>query len=257
MIGPWDRVQAARAQDRPTARDFIDRLLTGFIPLRGDKRFGEDLAVLAGAAYLNGRPLMVAALERGRSFQEKIEHNFGMAQPEGYRKTLRCMQQAEKFHLPLLCLVDTSGAYPGIGAEERGQGEAIAENLITLMGLRTPVVSLLIGEGGSGGALALAVADRVWMLENAWYSVISPEGCASILWKDPARTKEAAESLHLTAQDLYGFQVIERIFPEDDTLFPALKEALEREFLALSQTDINTLLEDRYAKYRKLGAVLT
>ena len=257
IVTPWDRVKAARAADRPTARAFIENMLEGFTPLSGDKRFGEDRAVLAGPATLNGKPLMVVALERGRDFQEKIRQNFGMAQPEGYRKALRLMKQAEKVRMPLLCLVDTSGAYCGIGAEERGQGEAIAENLVTLMGLKTPVISVLIGEGGSGGALALAVADRVFMLENAVYSVISPEGCASILWKDPSKTEEAAENLRLTAEDLKGFDVIESIFRENDTMFRDLQAALEQEFMTLSQLDAETLLNQRYEKYRKLGAVLT
>ena len=257
LSSPWDRVQAARSAGRPTARAFIEAMLTDFTPLCGDRRFGEDSAVLAGPARLHGKPLMVVGLEKGVDTKDKIAHNFGSAQPEGYRKSLRLMKQAEKFRLPLLCLVDTSGAYCGIGAEERGQGQAIAENLTTLMGLQTPVVSVLIGEGGSGGALALAVADRVWMLENAVYSVISPEGCASILWKDPAKTREAAQSLRLTAEDLRGFGVIERIFPEETGLFAQLAGALEETFAELSRLETADLLEARYLKYRKLGAGIT
>ena len=254
LSSPWDRVQAARSAGRPTARAFIEAMLTDFTPLCGDRRFGEDSAVLAGPARLHGKPLMVVGLEKGVDTKDKIAHNFGSAQPEGYRKSLRLMKQAEKFRLPLLCLVDTSGAYCGIGAEERGQGQAIAENLTTLMGLQTPVVSVLIGEGGSGGALALALSDRVWILENAVYSVISPEGCASILWKDSKKVKDAAESLRLTAQDMLELGVVEQVIPEEKEFsltYAKLQEELEAALSQLGQLPVEELLEQRYQRFRK------
>ena len=183
----YERVQKARGKDRPTGVQYIRHLLTDFMELHGDRRFADDGAVVAGLACLRNLPVTVVAIEKGSTTRERVAHNFGAPNPEGYRKALRLMKQAEKFHRPVICFVDTSGAFCGIGAEERGQGQAIAENLMEMMTLKTPVISILIGEGGSGGALGLAVADRVWMLENAIYSVISPEGCASILWKDSAK----------------------------------------------------------------------
>ena len=228
-MNAYDRVQAARAKGRPTAKAYIEALLQGFVELHGDRRYGDDPAVIGGIGYLAGKPVTVLAIEKGVDTQDKVRRNFGSAHPEGYRKALRLMKQAEKFHRPVLCLVDTSGAFCGIGAEERGQGQAIAENLSRLMELAVPVVSVVIGEGGSGGALALAVADQVWMLENAYYSVISPEGAASILWKDAGKAAQAAACLKLTAQDLRELGIIEEIIPETDP-FGWLKEALPRTF---------------------------
>ena len=198
----YERLCAARAKGRPTSRKYIDNIFDSFFELHGDRFFADDLAVRGGIAELNGRPVTVVSMEKGEDTKEKIARNFGSPNPEGYRKALRLMKQAEKFHRPVVCFVDTAGAYCGLGAEERGQASAIAANLMEMMGLKTPILSLLIGEGGSGGALALAVADEVWMMENAVYSVISPEGGASILYKDATQVERAAEELRITAQDL-------------------------------------------------------
>ncbi|MGN1051736.1 MAG: acetyl-CoA carboxylase carboxyl transferase subunit alpha, partial [Acutalibacteraceae bacterium] len=208
----FDKVLAARDANKLTSIDYINNMFSdSFVELHGDRNFADDKAVVGGIGMLNGMPVTVIGLEKGRNTRERMERNFGMAHPEGYRKALRLMKQAEKFHRPVLCFVDTSGAYCGIGAEERGQGHAIATNLMEMMALKTPILSVFIGEGGSGGALALAVADEVWMLEDSVYSVISPEGCASILWKDSTKAPEAAEKLKMTAQDLFDLGVIERV----------------------------------------------
>lgn len=256
-MNAYERVCAARASGRPTAVSYIEALFTDFTPLRGDRRYGDDQAVLCGIARLAGHSVTVIALEKGRDTKEKISHNFGSAHPEGYRKALRQMKLAEKFHRPVICLVDTAGAFCGIGAEERGQGQAIAENLMEMMGLKTPVISILIGEGGSGGALALAVADEVWMLENAVYSVISPEGCASILWKDPGKTQQASQCLKLTAQDLKELGVADRIFDEDKgdftRVYAALGEALTQAVEQYSALPAEELTRRRYHKFRKIG----
>ncbi|MEN6470220.1 MAG: acetyl-CoA carboxylase carboxyltransferase subunit alpha [Clostridiaceae bacterium] len=252
-----DRVKAARAAGRPTGLDFIQNIFEGFFELHGDRRFSDDKAVVAGVASLCGMPVTVIALEKGHSTKEKVSRNFGSAHPEGYRKALRQMKLAEKFSRPIVCFVDTAGAYCGIGAEERGQGQAIAENLTELMGLKTPVVSVLIGEGGSGGALALSVANEVWMLKNAVYSVISPEGCASILWKDASKTDAAAESLKLTAEDLFTLGVVEKVFEEPEGDFSPLYQQLKNELAAalrvLAGMEKQTLAERRYERFRKFG----
>jgi len=253
----WDRVNAARAKGRPTALAFIHNLFTDFVELHGDRRFGDDPAVVCGIARLNGRPVTVIGLEKGADTNDKVRRHFGMAHPEGYRKALRQMKLAEKFHRPVICLVDTSGAYCGIGAEERGQGQAIAENLMEMMTLKTPILSILIGEGGSGGALALAVADEVWMMENAVYSVISPEGCASILWKDAQKTQQAAESLKLAAEDLLNLGVAERIIPENREwaeTYRELREEMADLLQKNSRLPLEELLQKRYEKFRKIGA---
>lgn len=256
-----DKVKAARALGRPTGTDFIENIFEGFFELHGDRRFSDDKAVVAGLANLNGMPITVIALEKGHCTKEKLNRNFGSAHPEGYRKALRQMKLAEKFSRPIVCFVDTAGAYCGIGAEERGQGQAIAENLMELMWLKTPVISVLIGEGGSGGALALAVANEVWMLQNAVYSVISPEGCASILWKDATKTAQAAESLKLTADDLLKFDVIEKVFsePEQDflPLYAQLKEELYTTLQSLMGLDKQILARQRYERFRKFGVEKT
>ncbi len=215
-MSAYDKVMLARSKGRPTGTSYIENIFDSFIELHGDRRFGDDPAIVGGIATLEGVPVTVIAIEKGTDTKERLKRNFGMPSPEGYRKALRLMKQAEKFRRPVVCLVDTSGAYCGLGAEERGQAQAIAENLIELSTLRTPVISILIGEGGSGGALALALADRVWILENAMYSVISPEGCASILWKDAKKVKDAAECLKLTAQDMKELGVVEQIITEED-----------------------------------------
>ena len=255
-MSAFDSVTAARANNRPTAVDYVTRIFgESFIELHGDRRFADDKAVIGGIAELCGKPVTVIGLEKGRNLKERMERNFGSAHPEGYRKALRLMKQAEKFKRPVVCFVDTSGAYCGIGAEERGQGQAIAENLMEMMTLRTPILSIFIGEGGSGGALALAVADEVWMLENAIYSVISPEGCASILWKDSSKTAEASECLKLTAQDLFKLGVIERIIREpktvDSIMFDSLKNLISQTFDKLGALDTEALLNKRYNRFRK------
>lgn len=253
----YEIVRTARGNRRPTGLDFIGGLFTDFFELHGDRRFGDDPAVVGGVAKLCGLPVTVIAIEKGRSVKERMLRSFGAPQPEGYRKALRLMKQAEKFRRPVCCLVDTSGAYCGVGAEERGQGQAIAENLMEMMALRTPVISLLIGEGGSGGALALAVADRVWMLENAVYSVISPEGCASILWKDPKKAPDAAEQLKLTAPAALQGGMIERIIPEEGLgkpeFFDRLRRALAEEFETLRAVPAEDLPEARYRRFRRIG----
>ena len=256
----YERLCAARDQNRPTAIEYIRRMFgESFLELHGDRRYGDDKAVLAGIASLNGMPLTVIALEKGRNVKERVARNFGSAHPEGYRKALRLMKQAEKFQRPVLCLIDTSGAYCGLGAEERGQGQAIAENLMEMMTLRTPVLALLIGEGGSGGALALAVADQVWMMENAVYSVISPEGCASILWKDSSKVADAAECLNMTSHDLYKMNVIEKIIREPKTadsgrLYESLGNLIYETFQEAKKLPVEQLLERRYQRFRKFGA---
>ena len=251
----YERVKAARAKGRPTASDYIENLFTGFLEMHGDKRYADDKAVMAGIAWLEDMPVTVIGLEKGHDTKDKVARNFGSAHPEGDRKALRQMKLAEKFHRPVICFVDTSGAYCGLGAEERGQGQAIAENLMEMMALKTPVVSVLVGEGGSGGALALAVADEVWMLENAVYSVLSPEGAASIIWKDARRTEEASEFLKLTAEDLLHFGVVERVFPEGDQqqLYADLKEQLVSTIARLKSLSEQEMLEARYQKFRRIG----
>lgn len=257
-ISAYERVKIARGGKRPTGADFIDHLFTGFFELHGDRRFADDAAIIGGVAYLDTLPVTVIAIEKGHTARERLQRSFGAPNPEGYRKALRLMQQAEKFHRPVLCFVDTSGAYCGIGAEERGQGQAIAECLTQTAALQTPVLSVLIGEGGSGGALALAAGDRVWMLENAVYSVISPEGCASILWKDAAKAEQAAQQLKLTAGDALQLGVIEKIIPETDLgkpeFYEKLKQALLEELSALSQLPPDALLDARYRRFRQIGA---
>ncbi|MBQ9151863.1 MAG: acetyl-CoA carboxylase carboxyltransferase subunit alpha [Clostridia bacterium] len=254
---PYDRVRIARDVKRPTGQDYIKNIFKNFIELHGDRRFGDDRAIIGGVARLDNTPVTVIAIEKGHSTKESVERNFGAPHPEGYRKALRLMKQAEKFGRPIICFVDTSGAYCGIGAEERGQGQAIAENLMEMSTLCVPVISILIGEGGSGGALALAVADRVWMLQNAVYSVISPEGCASILWKDAAKADVAAESLKLTAEDAKSLGVIERILSEADMgqreYYERIRSLLIEEVAELSREP--ELLQKRYDRFRRIGMV--
>jgi acetyl-CoA carboxylase carboxyl transferase subunit alpha len=213
-LSPWQRCQVARHPDRPHCRDYVEGLITDWVPLAGDRSFADDHAVTGGIGRLGGQPLLVIGHEKGHDTKTRIEHNFGMARPEGYRKAIRLMELAQRFGLPVLTLVDTPGAYPGKGAEERGQAEAIARSTEMCLALEVPIVSVIIGEGGSGGAVAFATANRVLMLEHAIYSVISPEGCASILWKDSERMREAAEALRLTAPDLMALGVIDRVLRE-------------------------------------------
>ena len=256
---PYERVKLARDTERPTGQDYIKNIFKNFIELHGDRRYSDDKAIIGGVGRLDGMPVTVIAIEKGHSAKERVERNFGAPHPEGYRKALRLMKQAEKFGRPIICFVDTSGAYCGIGAEERGQGQAIAENLMEMSTLCVPVISILIGEGGSGGALALAVADRVWMLQNAVYSVISPEGCASILWKDSAKADVAAESLKLTAEDAKSLGVIERILSESDIgskeYYDRIRTLLTDELAELSGDP--DLVGARYDRFRKIGMIDT
>ncbi|MBQ5398057.1 MAG: acetyl-CoA carboxylase carboxyltransferase subunit alpha [Ruminococcus sp.] len=258
-MSAYDKVLAARSTKKLTSMDYIHNLFGDtFIELHGDRGFADDKAVVGGVGMLNEMPVTVIGLEKGRNTFERMERNFGAAHPEGYRKALRLMKQAEKFHRPILCFVDTSGAFCGIAAEERGQGHAIATNLMEMMALKTPVLSIFIGEGGSGGAIALAVADEVWMMENAVYSVISPEGCASILWKDSSKAADAAECLKMTANDLFELGVIERILREpvagEQKMFESLKLLICRTFEKNLSIPVDELAEARYQRFRKIGA---
>lgn len=261
MPKAFDNVKIARKVLRPTTLDYINHIFTDFFELHGDRQFRDDKAVVGGIAYLDDMPVTVLGIQKGKTMEENIERNFGCAHPEGYRKALRLMYQAEKFGRPIICFINTSGAYCGVGAEERGQGEAIARNLMEMIDLKVPIISIVIGEGGSGGALALAVADRVWMLENSVYAVLSPEGFASILWKDSKRAKEAADVMKITANDLLELGVIEKVIKEvpggadKDFGFTAnlLKTKLETEIRLLKEKSTDTLLEERYARFRKFG----
>ncbi len=259
----WQRAQLARHPKRPYTLDYIERLCERFDELHGDRRFGDDAAIVSGFGWIEGNPVMVIGQQKGRDTKQKILRNFGMPKPEGYRKALRLMKLAEKFQRPILCLIDTPGAYPGVDAEERGQAEAIARNLLEMAKLEVPVVAVVIGEGGSGGALALGVADRVLMMENAIYSVISPEGCASILWKDASQAPKAAAALKLTAPHLLELGVIDGIVKEPlggahsnfDAAAAALKDAIIEAFSELSDLSAEQLVEERYQKFARMGSV--
>jgi len=261
QLSPIQRVQVARHPQRPYALDYIKAAFTGFVELKGDRQFRDDPAIIAGWARLEGRSVVVIGQQKGRDTKENLRRNFGMAHPEGYRKALRLMHLAERFHAPVVTLIDTMGAYPGLGAEERGQAEAIARNLEVMASLRTPIVAAIIGEGGSGGALALGVADRVLMLENSVYSVISPEGCAAILWKDASLADRAAESLRLTSHDLLELELIDEIVPEPaggahadpEAAAASLKEALARHITELFNLKSDELVRLRIEKYLKMG----
>ena len=259
FLSAWERVQLSRKMDRPSGSDYIEALFDDFTELHGDRTYGDDKAIIGGIASFHGMPVTVIAQQKGNNTKENIYHNFGMPMPEGYHKALRLMKQAEKFHRPVICFVDTPGAFCGVEAEERGQGEAIARNLMELSGLKTPVLSIVTGEGGSGGALALAAGDQVWMLENSVYSVLSPEGFASILWKDSARAEEAAEVMKLTATDLYQKGIIEEMIPEPEEfhteslwqvtgILDGKIEEFIKEYDKLSE---NELLNRRYERFRK------
>jgi acetyl-CoA carboxylase carboxyl transferase subunit alpha len=259
----WQRAQLARHPKRPYTLDYLERICERFEELHGDRRFGDDAAIVGGMGWIEGNPVMVIGQQKGRDTKQKIIRNFGMPKPEGYRKALRLMKLAEKFQRPILCLIDTPGAYPGVDAEERGQAEAIARNLLEMAKLEVPVVAVVIGEGGSGGALALGVADRVLMMENAIYSVISPEGCASILWKDATQAPKAAAALKLTAPHLLELGIIDSIIKEPlggahsdfDAAAVALKEAVIEAFSELSELSAEALVEERYQKFARMGSV--
>jgi acetyl-CoA carboxylase carboxyl transferase subunit alpha len=260
-LTPWQKSQISRHPNRPYTLDYIEAMFTDFSEMHGDRAFADDPAIVGGMARLDGVPVVVIGHQKGRTTKEKILRNFGMPNPEGYRKALRLMKFAEKFNRPLVTFIDTPGAYPGIGAEERGQGESIARNLYVMSALKTPIVSVVIGEGGSGGALALGVADRVLMLEHATYSVISPEGCAAILWNNGAKANEAAELLKITAQDLFQMKVIDEMIEEPiggahrDPRRAAelLKEAVIRNLSETRSLPATDLTGARYEKFRKLG----
>lgn len=260
-LSPWRKCQVARHPDRPHCRDYIEALFTEFTPLAGDRVFGEDPSVMGGLARLDGRPVMVIGHEKGNDTKSRLVHNFGMARPEGYRKAVRLMDMADRFGLPVITLVDTPGAFPGKGAEERGQAEAIARSTAKCISIGVPMVSVIIGEGGSGGAVGLASANRVAMLEHSIYSVISPEGCASILWKDAEKMREAAEALRLTAQDLLKLGVADLIVPEPvggahrdrDATIAAVNKAIGAMLGELEKKDRATLVKERRQKYLSVG----
>ena len=261
-LTPWQRVQIARHYgERPFMLDYVENTFDDFMELHGDRLVGDDNAMPAGFAQINGQKCVVLGHQKGRNTKENLKRNFGSAHPEGYRKAMRIMHLAEKFKLPVIALIDTPGAFPGIGAEERNIAEAIARNLREMALLKTPIISVVIGEGGSGGALGIGVADRVLMLENAYYSVISPEGCAAILWKNGKRAPEAAEALKITASDLKGMGIIDTLIPEPEggahvdplSMSLTLKEVLVKELQAVRGLSINELLERRYQKFRNLG----
>ena len=256
----WQRVELSRRKDRPVGSDYIDALFTDFVEFHGDRYFADDKAIIGGVAKFHGMPVTVIAQAKGRNTKENIERNFGMPKPEGYRKALRLMKQAEKFARPVICLVDTPGAFCGLEAEERGQGEAIARNIYEMSGLKVPVVSIIIGEGGSGGALAMATADEVWMLENSIYSILSPEGFASILWKDSSKAKEAAEVMKLTAENLKAQGIVERVFAEPETytvqnmdsVIMQINEAIEEFLMRYGSLSEQELIRHRYERFRNM-----
>ena len=256
----WQRVELSRRKYRPVGSDYIDALFTDFVEFHGDRYFADDKAIIGGVARFHGMPVTVIAQAKGRNTKENIERNFGMPEPEGYRKALRLMKQAEKFARPVICLVDTPGAFCGLEAEERGQGEAIARNIYEMSGLKVPVVSIIIGEGGSGGALAMATADEVWMLENSIYSILSPEGFASILWKDSSKAKEAAEVMKLTAENLKAQGIVERVFAEPETytvqnmdsVIMQINEAIEEFLMRYGSMSEQELIRHRYDRFRNM-----
>jgi acetyl-CoA carboxylase carboxyl transferase subunit alpha len=257
----WERVQLARHPKRPHTSDYISRVFTGFSELHGDRFFGDDAAVMGGFAFLDARPVMVIGQEKGRDTKQKLQRNFGMPKPEGYRKAMRLMRLAEKFSRPIVTFLDTVGAYPGIDAEERGQAEAIANNLREMSRLGVPVITIVIGEGGSGGALGLGIANRVYMLENAYYSVISPESCAAIIYRDSGRAAEAAQALRLTAQDLERLELIDGLISEPEEgahtdpnrAAELVKETIQKALAELTPLSSQDLIDDRYNKFRRMG----
>ena len=248
-------LKEARDQGRLTALDFAQGIFDDFIELHGDRNFRDDGAIIGGIGRLNGQAVTVVGIQKGRNLQDNLSRNFGQPHPEGYRKALRLMKQAEKFGRPVVTFINTAGAYPGVGAEERGQGEAIARNLMEMSDLKVPIIAIIIGEGGSGGALALAVADKVWMLENTIYSILSPEGFATILWKDGSRSEEAAELMKITSGELLNMGIVDKVIPErgyfTSEIIEAIKTAIVDELAELSQVSTEDLLEARYQRFRK------
>ncbi len=261
-LSPWQKAQIARHPERPHCLDYINALITDFVPLAGDRRFADDAAMVGGVGFFEGTPVVVIGQEKGNDLDSRIKYNFGMAKPEGYRKAQRLMDMAQNFKLPILSFVDTAGAYPGVDAEARGQAEAIAASIEKCLQVKTPIIATVIGEGGSGGAIAIATADKVLMLEHAIYSVISPEGCASILWRSADKTKEATEALRLTAQDLKTFEIIDEIVPEPlggahrdhEQAFDNLRAVLKKQLQELIAQDYEKLKKARTEKFMKIGA---
>lgn len=262
-LSPWDRVQVARHQMRPTTLDYIEHIFTDFIEFYGDRFYGDDAAIVSGVAFYNDQPVTVIGHQRGKATKENIRRNFGMPHPEGYRKAIRHMKQAEKFNRPIICFIDTKGAYPGKAAEERGQSHAIAYNLMEMGGLTVPIICIVIGEGGSGGALALGVGDHLYMLENSTYSVISPEGAAALLWKDASKAQHAAETMKITAPDLAEFNIIDGIIAEPKggahrdikAQAEAIDKHIDKSLKQLIDLPVEELLENRWEKYKKIGDI--
>ncbi len=260
-ISPWQKTQLARHPERPHPSDYFERILDNFMELHGDRRFADDPSILGGMGTLDGQSVIAIGHQKGRDTNQKLKYNFGMPNPEGYRKSLRLMKLAEKFNNPIITMIDTPGAYPGIGAEERGQSQAIAENLHEMSGLKVPIIAIVTGEGGSGGALALGLGDRVLMLNYSVYSVISPESCAAILWRDSSKAPEAAEPLKLTAQDAYSLKIIDGIIPEPiggahrdyDAMALTLKTTIKQHMNELTQLSVEELQKNRYNKFRAMG----
>lgn len=260
-VKAWDRLTIARMIERPTTLDYIGKIFSNFFELHGDRYFRDDKSIVGGIATLNTKPVTVIGIQKGKNLKENIDRNFGCPNPDGYRKALRLMKQAEKFNRPIICFINTSGAYCGVEAEERGQGEAIARNLIEMARIKVPIISIIIGEGGSGGALALACGDRVWMLENSVYSILSPEGFASILFKDPSKSQEVAEIMGITSYELLEKGVIEKIIKEPkggahkniDLVAASIKEELIKELKILESKTKEELLEERYKRFRKFS----
>ncbi len=263
-LTPWQRVQLARVPGRPTTLDVLEGAFQGFFELHGDRAFGDDPAMVGGLAYLEGEKVVVVGHQKGRDTKENLRRNFGMPHPEGYRKAMRMMDLADRFGYPFISLIDTPGAYPGVSAEERGQAWVIAQSIQRMSRLRVPAIAVILGEGGSGGALAIGVANRVLMMENAWYSVISPESCAAILWRDAKEAPKAAEALKLTAQDLLSLGIVDAIIPEPEggahkdpkAAIEAIKRALVETLAGLKPLSPEALYQDRYQRFRRLGAFL-
>ncbi len=261
QLAPWERVNVARHADRPITQDYIAGMLEGFFELHGDGVYGDDTAIVTGLARLEGRPLLLVAHRKGKTTKERLNCNFGCAHPEGYRKALRKMKLAEKLRIPILCLINTPGAYPGIGAEERGQARAIAENILEMFSLRTPILVLVIGEGGSGGALGIGVGDRVAILQHAYYSVISPEACSAILWRNADRAPDAARALRLTSDDLLALGIVDDVIPEPlggahrdpPQMIATVKQRVIQWLDELSAVPVEELLEQRYRKFRHIA----
>lgn len=260
-LTPWEKVQISRHPQRPLTIDYIENLFEDFVELHGDRLYGDDPALIGGIGIFKGQGVVIIGHNKGKNIKENVSRNFGMPHPEGYRKALRLMRLAERWHLPIISFIDTPGAYPGIGAEERGQAEAIGRNILEAFEIRTPILIVVVGEGGSGGALGIGVGDRVLMLENAIYSVISPEGCAAIIWKDSKQAEKAASALKLTAQDLLKFNIIDEIIPEPpggahndiNATIRAVEESITRNLEMICNRDIDSLLEERYQKVRRIG----